>query len=185
MIATEPRCRGGLHSFPLFPPLYPWSVPYNAECSARMHQVSFLSLWHDSTWDWTQVSRAIAEHSNHHAKAIKPNQKWCLENVMQSLSLLSDQLWSWGVLPVKVLFRGQIRLFSHLVNIIIITHLKPYNCVQISYWNTNFNCPVGWGCRIYRLLLCRGVRHPPNECPGYDTKQFDGEVPAMQELWGM
>ena len=25
----------------------------------------------------------------------------------------------------------------------------------------------------------------PNECPGYDTKQSDGEVPAMLELWGM
>ena len=26
---------------------------------------------------------------------------------------------------------------------------------------------------------------PPNECPGYDNKQSDGEVPAMLELWGM
>ena len=29
-----------------------------------------------------------------------------------------------------------------------------------------------------------GVK-PPNDCPGYDTKQFDGEVPAVLELWGM
>ena len=36
-----------------------------------------------------------------------------------------------------------------------------------------------------RLLLCRGVRPPPNECPRYDTKQSDGEVPAVLELWGM
>ena len=29
--------------------------------------------------------------------------------------------------------------------------------------------------------------HPllPNEYPGYDTKQYDGEVPVMLELWGM
>ena len=40
--------------------------------------------------------------------------------------------------------------------------------------------------RIHRLLLCKGVRPPPpNKCPGYDTKQSDGEVPAMLELWGM
>ena len=26
-----------------------------------------LSLWYDSTWDWTQVSRTIGEHSNHYA----------------------------------------------------------------------------------------------------------------------
>ena len=25
----------------------------------------------------------------------------------------------------------------------------------------------------------------PNECPRYDTKQSDGEVPVMLELWGM
>ena len=25
----------------------------------------------------------------------------------------------------------------------------------------------------------------PHECPGYDTKQSDGEVPVMLELWGM
>ncbi len=24
-----------------------------------------------------------------------------------------------------------------------------------------------------------------NECPGYDTKQSDGEVPAVLGLWGM
>ena len=27
--------------------------------------------------------------------------------------------------------------------------------------------------------------HPANECPRYDTKQSDGEVPVMLELWGM
>ena len=29
--------------------------------------------------------------------------------------------------------------------------------------------------------------HKPesNRCPGYDTKQSDGEVPVMLELWGM
>ena len=34
--------------------------------------------------------------------------------------------------------------------------------------------------------LQRGKTPPPrNECLGYDTKQSDGEVPAMLELWGM
>ena len=26
---------------------------------------------------------------------------------------------------------------------------------------------------------------PPNECPVYDTKQSDGEILVMLELWGM
>ena len=31
-IATTPRCRGGRYSFPFIAPLYPWNVPYIAEC---------------------------------------------------------------------------------------------------------------------------------------------------------
>ena len=32
----------------------------------------------------------------------------------------------------------------------------------------------------------KGVRVPhPNESPGYETKQTDGKVPVMLELWGM
>ena len=45
-------------------------------------------------------------------------------------------------------------------------------------------CLVGWGCRIYWLLLC-GVVGPLNKYTGYDTKQSDGEVPVMLELWWM
>ena len=44
---------------------------------------------------------------------------------------------------------------------------------------------VHWGCWIHRLHLCRGVRPHPNEFPGYDTKNSNGEVPIMLELWGM
>ena len=40
-------------------------------------------------------------------------------------------------------------------------------------------CPVGWGWRIHTDCIS------PTECPGYDTKQSDGEVPIMLELWGM
>ena len=30
----------------------------------------FLSFKYDTTWDWTQVSRAIGEHSNHHVNVL-------------------------------------------------------------------------------------------------------------------
>ena len=46
-------------------------------------------------------------------------------------------------------------------------------------------CPVGWGHRIQWLHLCREVRPPPTECPGYDSKQSDGKILVMLELWGM
>ena len=35
--------------------------------------------------------------------------------------------------------------------------------------------------------VCTSVQgsEPPNECPGYDTKQSDGEVPVILGLWGI
>ena len=64
-IATTPRRRGGRYFFTWIAPLYPWSLPYNAECYARRHQVSFLCIWYNSTWDWTKVSRTVGEPSTH------------------------------------------------------------------------------------------------------------------------
>ena len=58
-IATTSRCRGGCYSFPLIAPLNPWSVPYNSDRQVRKYH--FLSLWYDSNWDWTPVSRPICE----------------------------------------------------------------------------------------------------------------------------
>ena len=64
-IATTPRCRGGCYSFPWIAPLYidPYLIMLNVkQGKIRYH---FLSLWYDSTWEWTQVSRATGEHFNH------------------------------------------------------------------------------------------------------------------------
>ncbi len=44
---------------------------------------------------------------------------------------------------------------------------------------------VGWDSRIHQLHPCRGVKLLYNVCPGYDTKQSDGEVLLKLELWGM
>ena len=49
----------------------------------------------------------------------------------------------------------------------------------------NQNCPVGRGCRIHRLLLCSGVRHPAQRVTWYDTKQAHGEAPVMLKFWGI
>ena len=39
--ATRPSCREGRYYFPWIGPLYPWCVPYIAECQARRYQVPF------------------------------------------------------------------------------------------------------------------------------------------------
>ena len=62
--------------------------------------------------------------------------------------------------------------YSYLIMMIIIT--------------SNKFCPVGWGSRTTPTeSLQRGKTTPSNTCPGYDTKQYDGEVLVTQELRGM
>ena len=37
----------------------------------------------------------------------------------------------------------------------------------------------------YEISLHYRGKTPPNECPVYDTKPSDGEIPVMVGLWGM
>ena len=63
-VATTPRCREGCYSFPWIATHYPW---YLIMLSVKQGGIKyhFLSLWYDSTWDWTPVSQVISEHSTH------------------------------------------------------------------------------------------------------------------------
>ena len=54
----------------------------------------------------------------------------------------------------------------------------------LSFLNSVFYL-VAWGFSIHRLHLFRGGKTPPNQCPGYDTKQSNGEVPVILDHWGM
>ena len=54
-----------------------------------------------------------------------------------------------------------------------------WTCCCLLSW---LLCPVGWSCRIHRLLLCREVRHPSTR---YDTNQSDGRILVMVEFWGI
>ena len=88
----------------------------------------------------------------------------------------------------------QIHIFSGIIMIHIIlysqkkTLKKKYVLNRLflqKYCNLKYSGPVSLGCRIHWLHLCRRVGPPPNRYPGYDTKQSDGEVPVLLELWGM
>ena len=86
-------------------------------------------------------------------------------------------------------------------NLIQIIHIQLYGfkypyLIQISctllhgfkhfkqlYGFKSLICPVSWGHRIHQLHLGRGVRPPPNKWD--DTKQSDGEISVLLELWGM
>ena len=92
-LATTVRCKEGHCSFLWIVPLYPWCIPYNAECWARSYQVSFfLSLWYDLTW-------AIDKHSTHSVNDFKNlsfmSSNWAIGIQKQPKNLLCKR-WKYG-----------------------------------------------------------------------------------------
>ena len=48
------------------------------------------------------------------------------------------------------------------------------------------SCQVGWGELLNTpTASLQRSKTPPKECPGYETKQSEGKVSVMLELWGM
>ena len=55
-----------------------------------------------------------------------------------------------------------------------------------SHWVIhNYSLPSRLGLEDTTTATLQRGKTPPNECPGYDTKQSDGEVPVKLKLWGM
>ena len=55
---------------------------------------------------------------------------------------------------------------------------------QVSFYEHKYILPSQLGLKnTPTASRQRGI--PPNECPGYDTKQSDGQFPVILELWGM
>ena len=75
--------------------------------------------------------------------------------------------------------------------------LQKICCVNVHFLecsvNTNvfdilFNyilLPSRLGQQITPIASLQRGKTPPNEFPGYDTKQSDGEVPVILEIWRM
>ena len=57
--------------------------------------------------------------------------------------------------------------------------------MTISHDRTDYLLPSQLGLKNTLTAPLQRGKIPPNECPAYDTKQSDGEVPAVLELWGM
>ena len=72
-----------------------------------------------------------------------------------------------------------LKYHTHTLTVLIWSRTIQYNN------NCTYKLRLSRGYRIHQLLLCRGVTPPPNDCPRYDNKQSDGEVPVMLEFWGM
>ena len=45
--------------------------------------------------------------------------------------------------------------------------------------------PSRLGLKNTPIAILQEDKNSPNKCPGYNSKQSDGEIPVMLELWGM
>ena len=91
-LATTPRCRGGWYSLPWIAPLIMLSVKQGG---IKYH---FLSLWYDSIWDWTQVSEAISELSNHHTNVL--SNKSFIKDIKIYFCYWNITQWKWILLGI-------------------------------------------------------------------------------------
>ena len=109
----------------------------------------------------------------------------CLVFHLQDIPILMKSKHPTYITVFRVIssYDNVIPLFGLAVWVSLHFNLRRLSNVK-SIFIQIISCPVGWSCRIHRLLLCRGVR-PLNECPRYDTKQSDDEVPAMLGPWGI
>ena len=88
-IAITPRCREGCYSFPWIAPLY--FDPHLIMLSVKQGGIKYhsLSLWYDSTWDWTPVSWTIGEQCTHSANGPVMYER--------------ESLWSYKICVLKIL----------------------------------------------------------------------------------
>ena len=88
------------------------------QASIKYH---FLSLWYDSTWDWTSVSQTIGEHSTQSANVNLPLSnvfKWSIWTVAIIL-----QFWFWRII-LPSLFSCLLFLYEYQNNL---------TCMYTSY----------------------------------------------------
>ena len=86
--------------------------------------------------------------------------------------------------------KKKITLLYNWQNSLVNLSLSGYLCAEaalillkIQILILFINCPIGKGCKIHRLHLCRGLT--PQWVSWYDAKQSVGKVLVMLELWGM
>ena len=72
---------------------------------------------------------------------------------------------------------------SHSIDLFVLLYIYIYICKFYPEYVFMYASQ----CVKFCLVNCFFAKRypPPNECPAYDTKQSDGELWVMLELWGM
>ena len=71
--------------------------------------------------------------ATHHNQCVGFVTKLYLMERLQFLFIIIKFRFTLTVIPIRILSMSQKELFKHFLRVIIISHLKPYSCVQIMY----------------------------------------------------
>ena len=67
------------------------------------------------------------------------------------------------IIPKRIFLKTFLIILSKKLNFTVLNIVNAFKFWMFlhDHQSNDIDCPVGWGCRIHRLLLCRGVRPPP------------------------
>ena len=130
---------------------------------------------------WFQgTSRTLPLHKRKAVLGITLNYIWwfscksetlgCIEHPFIAITLKSTLSW-------RVSIHYSLILESNR-SVLKLSILDRNTWYYITVYSKNFGTVEYIDC-----IYAEGL-YFPNECPGYDTKQSDGEIPVMLELWG-
>ena len=138
-----------------------------------------------------------------HLPALKPNAIWILIGLLSFMPIQSNFVFLGNQIEIfsGAGSRNKYRLTqSSFVRFFLMIQLvKPrliglfdlpvsvgFTTIYIYiYSQTNVTLPNQLGLENTPTAFLPRGESPPTECPGYDTKQSAGEVPVIQDLWGM
>ena len=150
----------------------------------------------ESTWDTYNYGKYINQFPPNTIKAIWPYERIKKNICRQKMSIMFNEICLYIYIYIYIYTIVSQKEEHKIFAVAIQYHINKIKTssgsshrvkwFHVLLCNKHFNiCTVGRGNKIHRLHLCRWVRPLTNKCPGYITKQSDGEVTEMLELQGM
>ena len=91
-------------------------------------------------------------------------------------------------LGLLLFYANSICKYDHILVVCTVPSDLSFLPRQVCTWAPSLLVCFAQSARAVEYTDCFSTEEQdplPNECPGYNTKQFEGEAPVMLELWGM
>ena len=104
---------------------------------------------------------------------------WFSLTIFITEDLLIYKMWTWLAELINACY-----ILKYVISLKLGSNQKMKLNMDQGSHTQRPNCPVGGGCRIHWLLLCRGVRHTPNESMSVLDMILNHLMVWFQWCWG-